>query len=63
MLHGTCSNISADGQVVRNLFHQVSQPSSHSVLVVVDMEVGREVVEPELDSPVCVVEMRERFES
>jgi hypothetical protein len=30
---------------------------------VVDMEVGGEVIEPEPDSPVFVVEARERFES
>ena len=39
------------------------QPSSHSVPVVVDMKVGGEVIEPEPDLPVCVVELRERFES
>ena len=30
---------------------------------VVDMDVGGEVIEPEADSPVLVVEARERFES
>ena len=59
----TCSDISADGRVVRNLFCQVCQPSSRSVPVVVDMKVGGEVVKPEPDSPMCVVEARERFES
>ena len=45
------------------MFCQVCQPSSRSVPIVVDMEVGGEVVKPEPDSPMCVVEARERFES
>jgi hypothetical protein len=37
--------------------------ASRSVPAVVDMDVGGEFVEPDPDSPVCVVEARERFES
>jgi hypothetical protein len=36
---------------------------SEPLQAAVDMDVGGEFVEPEPDSPVCVVEARERFES